>query len=55
MKIRELATYCKSIDIDCDKCEHKASCENLQNFLEDQSPYGLVRFVDDNSDTEKWW
>ena len=55
MKIRELATYCKSIDIDCDRCEHKDACKQMQSFLEDQSPYGLVKFVDENKDTEKWW
>ena len=34
MKIRELAEYCSSIEIDCDKCEHKELCDGLQEITE---------------------
>ncbi len=48
MKIRELAEYCNSIVIDCDKCENKAQCEEMGNILQNISPIGLVAFVDGN-------
>lgn len=48
MKIRDLAEYCKSICIDCENCAHTAECDNLQNELEDASPYSLVDMVDRN-------
>ena len=50
MKIKDLATYCKSIEIDCDICEHKRECAKLQAFLEDQAPYGVVRLVEHNEE-----
>ena len=50
MKIRELADYCKSIDINCDECMHKGKCDNMQNMLEDISPLGIVDMVDENTD-----
>ena len=52
MKIRELAEYCNSIVIDCDKCEHKAQCEEMGNILQDISPLGLVAFVDGNTELD---
>ena len=52
MKIRELADYCKSIDINCDKCIHKKKCDNMQNMLEDISPLGIVDMIDENEDVE---
>lgn len=45
MKIRDLAKYCDSININCDICEHKRECESMQAFLEDLSPYGVVKLV----------
>lgn len=52
MKIRELADYCKSIIINCDKCIHKEKCDNMQNMLEDISPLGIVDMIDENEDVE---
>ena len=53
MKIRELAEYCSSIEIDCDKCEHKELCDGLQYKLEDISPLGLIDLVDENKGSYK--
>lgn len=36
MKIRELAEYCSSIEIDCDKCENKAQCEEMENITKEK-------------------
>lgn len=52
MKIRELAEYCNSIEIDCGKCEHKELCDGLQYKLEDISPLGLIDFVDENTELD---
>ncbi len=52
MKIRELADYCKSIELNCDECMHKKKCDNMQNMLEDISPLGIVDMVDENEDIE---
>ena len=51
-KIRELAEYCCSIEIDCDKCEHKELCDGLQYKLEDISPLGLIDLVDENTELD---
>ena len=50
MKIRDLAEYCEAICIDCDNCVHTAECNNLQNELEDISPYSLIDILDRNVD-----
>lgn len=50
MKIRELAEYCKSIDIDCDKCEYQAQCQQLAYKLEEISAFGVVELIDDNEE-----
>ncbi len=52
MKIRELADYCKSIELNCDKCIQKKKCDNMQNMLEDISPLGIVDMVDNNKDVK---
>ena len=52
MKLKDLANYCRSIEIDCDKCEHKDLCKHLQYLLEDISPCGVVRMVEENDDIE---
>lgn len=46
MKIRELAKYCESIDIDCDICEHKKECEDFNNRMKEISPYGMIEMAD---------
>ena len=48
--LQELAEYCKSIDIDCDKCEHKKECEDFQDRIEEISPFGMVEMVDNDVD-----
>jgi len=48
MKLLELCEYCKSINIDCDICEHTEECDNLSNGLESESPYSLRKMFDDN-------
>ena len=48
MKIRELAKYCESINIDCDVCENKKECDDFQYKLEDISPCGLVEMIDED-------
>lgn len=50
MKIRELADYCKSIEINCDVCEHTDECKYLD--IGEHSPYGIVKSVDNNADVE---
>lgn len=50
MNIKELANYCKSIEIDCRKCEHKEKCREMQEHLEDLSPFGVVKMVESNMD-----
>lgn len=50
VKIKDMAVYCKSIEINCDICEHKRECEEMQSFLEDLSPYGVVQLVKENRD-----
>ena len=50
MKIRELAKYCESIDIDCDKCEHKKECQKLAYELDEISAIGVVELIDSNKE-----
>ena len=50
MKIRELAEYCKSISIDCSKCEHQAQCQQLAYELEEMSAFRVVELIDDNEE-----
>ena len=51
MKIKELAEYCKSIDIDCENCKYHELCnQKLPWRLEDISPYGLVELVESNEE-----
>ena len=45
ISLSKLAEYCKSIDIDCDVCDHKTECEKMSSSLEDISPYGLIKKV----------
>ena len=55
MTIKELAHYCKSINIDCDRCEHKSECQKMSAHLEDISPCGVVQMVEENRDTQALW
>ena len=48
VSLSELANYCKSIDINCDICEHQKECKRMLSSLEDISPYGLVKKVADD-------
>ena len=32
------------------ECKHKQECESMQRFLEDLSPYGVVKLVEENQD-----
>ena len=50
MKIKDMAVYCKSIEINCDICEHTEECRAMQADLEDLSPYGVVKMVENNKD-----
>lgn len=54
MKLKDLANYCRSIEIDCDKCEYTNVCRNLQDDLEDISPSGLVKMVEENYDIKPY-
>lgn len=45
VSLSKLAEYCKSIDINCDVCEHQKECKKMSSSLEDISPYGLVKKV----------
>ena len=55
MTIKELAEYCKTIEINCDKCGHKGECKKVSSYLEDISPYGIVQMVEENRDTQALW
>lgn len=46
--LSELADYCKSIDIDCDVCTKQKECKKMLAALEDISPYGLIKLVNEN-------
>ena len=46
--LSELANYCKSIEIDCDICEKQKECKRMLSALEDISPYGLIKLVNEN-------
>ena len=46
MKVKELAEYCKSIEIDCYVCRYKEKCEKMTNILEEISPIGLIEFIE---------
>lgn len=48
MNIRELGAYCKSTEVDCDKCEYTEECATFQGKLEDISPYGLIELLEKN-------
>lgn len=50
MKIKDLAKYCESINIDCYKCEKTKECKIFQENLEDISPYGLIDLIEKNKE-----
>ena len=52
MKIKDLAEYCKSIKIDCDNCEHRNECYELETALKHKSAYGVVQLVENNEEIE---
>lgn len=52
MKIRELADYCKSININCDECIHKKKCDNWEEVIAYATPVMIVDMVDKNKDVE---
>lgn len=45
IKLSELGKYCESIEIDCDKCEKRDSCKRMVDYMEDQSPVGIIKAV----------
>ena len=45
MRVRELMDYCKSIEIDCDKCEHQTQCNHLGELLVGLSPCVLGEMI----------
>lgn len=50
MKLKDMAKYCEGIKINCEICEHQEECEELQEFLTDLSPYGVINLVKSNKD-----
>lgn len=52
MKIRELADYCKSIELNCDECIYKEKCDNWGDVISNASPIMIVDMVDKNKDVE---
>lgn len=53
IKIKELAEYCKSINIDCSVCKKKGACMEFEAKIEDISPVGIVELV--NCNQEIWF
>ena len=50
MKLNDLAKYCETINTNCEKCLYKDNCEKLAYELEDISPFGLLKMVEENID-----
>ena len=50
MKILDLAKYCEDIKLNCNICKNKESCEKMADYLEDQSPYGVVKMIRENEE-----
>lgn len=50
IRIKELAEYCNSINIDCSVCEKKGACMGFEARIEDISPIGLVGLVNGNEE-----
>lgn len=50
IKIKELAEYCNSINIDCSVCKKKSACMEFEVRIEDISPIGLVELVNGNEE-----
>lgn len=50
MKFSELVDYCKSIEVDCTKCEKADCCSYLSSRLENISPIGLMDFIEDDEE-----
>lgn len=50
IRIKELAKYCDSIDIDCSVCKKKDACMSFEERIEDISPIGIVELVNSNSE-----
>jgi len=50
MKFKDLAKYCRSIDIDCGICEYKDECELFTSAIENASPAIIVEMVEDNKE-----
>lgn len=50
LKFSELAQYCESINVDCDYCQEKETCKRMVCYVEDQSPYGIVKMVKEDKE-----
>ena len=50
MKFSELSKYCESIEIDCDQCEHTAECRKMTEHVEDLSPAGVKKRVEEDTE-----
>ncbi len=50
LKFSELAKYCESINVDCDNCKNKEHCKRMVGYVEDQSPYGVLKMVKEDKE-----
>ena len=50
LKFSELAKYCESINVDCDNCKNKEHCKRMVSYVEDQSPYGVLKTVKEDKE-----
>lgn len=50
MKFSELSAYCRSIDIDCERCEHKNKCKEVMAYIEMLAPCGISKMVKDDKE-----
>ena len=52
MKFSELVKKCEEVQIDCDKCEAQKECAKFAAHLEDMSPIGIKKLVEEDEDVK---
>ena len=50
MRFSDLANYCESIDIDCNKCNKKEECERFTAELDEASPVLIRNLVKEDKE-----
>lgn len=52
MKFSELVKKCEEVQIDCDKCEAQKECAKFAQYIDEMSPIGIKKMVEEDEDVK---